>query len=168
MRAAAAVIAAVLAVGTAGCGGGDDDAAAPATTTTVGAGTTFAKRYTDATGAARDVDTRLTVVAQHPPPGTLPVALPAGRDAVIADVQLDDRGEDPFPLQWARFSATTTGGATVREAFRLAPRRVRDGVQIVPVGFAVTKGDDLQTLRVRSIVALWPFRARLPVPPAAS
>lgn len=165
MRAAAAVLAAVLAVGAAGCGGGDDGAAAPATTATAPAGVALAKRYTDATGAARDVDTRLEVVAQHPPPGRLPVALPAGRQAAIADVQVDDRGADPFPLQWARFSATTTGGATVREAFRLAPRRVRDGVQIVPVGFAVRKGDDLETLRVRSIVSLWPFRAALPVPP---
>lgn len=167
MRAAAAVISAVLAAGTAGCGGDGDGGAAPATTTTAAAATTLAERYTDPTGAAREVDTQLTVVAQHPPPGRLPVALPAGRDAVIADLQIEDRGDDPFPLQWARFSAATTSGATVREAFRLAPRRVRDGVQIVPIGFAVTKGDDLATLRVRSIVALWPFRARLPVPPPA-
>lgn len=168
MRAAAAVIAAALAAGAVGCAGGADDAAAPATTATAMAGTTLAKRYTDPTGTAREIDAQLTVVAQHPPPGTLPVALPAGRDAVIADVQVDDRGADPFPMQWVRFSATTTGDATVREAFRLAPRRVRDGVQVVPVGFAVAKGDDLETLRVRSIVALWPFRARVPVPPPAS
>lgn len=162
------VISAVLVAGAAGCAGGDDGGAAPATTTTAAAGATLAERYVDPTGAAREVDTRLTVVAQHPPPGRLPVALPAGRDAVIADVQIEDRGDDPFPLQWARFSAGTTSGATVREAFRLAPRRVRDGVQIVPVGFAVARGDDLETLRVRSIVALWPFRARLPVPPPAN
>lgn len=146
--------AAVLLVG---CGG-DDEPAAPAPAA-------LAQDYRDAGGAERSVDARLRVVAVHPPSREVPVALPEGTEPVIADIEIDDRGADPFPLEWASFTARTRDGRTLREAMRLGPRRLREGVQLLPVGFAVPGGDELADVRVRSIVELWPFRATLGLPP---
>ncbi|MFA9270187.1 MAG: hypothetical protein ACEQSX_05440 [Baekduiaceae bacterium] len=157
MRQAGALLAAAALLA-AGCGGGDEPAPAPEAVA-------LTQAYTDAGGAARSVDARLSVAAVHPPSSELPVALPAGTQPVIADVEIDDRGEDPFPLQWATFTATTREGKTLREQLRLNARRVRDGVQVLPVGFAVPKGDALADVRMRSIVKLWPFRATLTAPP---
>lgn len=119
------------------------------------------RTYTDGDGARREVEATLGLVALHPPTGRLPVALPEGTSAMLADVEIEDRGADPFPLQWAAFSARTRAGRTLREQLRLPPRRVRDGVQLVSVGFAVPEGDELADVRVRSIVDVWPFRATL-------
>lgn len=157
MRRAGALLAAVALLA-AGCGGDDDAATAPEAVT-------LAQGYADAEGTRRSVDARLAVVAVHPPADDVPVALPAGTEPVLADVEIDDRGQDPFPLQWATFTARTREGKTLREQLRLSPRRVRDGVQVLPVGFAVPKGDALADVRVRSIVKLWPFRATLALPP---
>ncbi len=157
MRRAGAVLAAaaLLAVG---CGGDDEPAAGPKAVA-------LTQDYTDAEGTERSVDARLEVTAVHPPASELPVALPPGTEPVMADVEIDDRGKDPFPLQWATFTATTRKGKAPREQLRLSPRRVRDGVQVIPVGFAVPEGDALVDVRVRSIVKLWPFRATLTAPP---
>lgn len=157
-RAGAALAAAALLA--AGCGGGDEPVAAPDAVT-------LTQDYTDAEGTERSVDARLAVAAVHPPADELPVALPASTEPAIADVEIEDRGEDPFPLQWATFTARTREGRTLREQLRLSPRRVREGVQIVPVGFAVPKGDALADVRVRSIVKLWPFRGTLALPAAS-
>lgn len=157
MRRTGALLAAAALLA-AGCGGDDEPAATPQSAT-------LAQDYTDAEGEQRSVDARLAVAAVHPPAGELPVALPGGTEPVVADVEIDDRGTDPFPLQWATFSARTRDGRTLREQLRLSPRRVRDGVQVVPVGFAVPEGDVVADVRVRSIVELWPFRATL-TPPA--
>lgn len=157
----AAALAAAVAVA-AGCGG-DDEAPAGATAQR-GPATTLAQDYTDGEGRERSVDARLAVVAVHPPAGELPVALPEGTEPVVADVEIDDRGADPFPVQWTAFSARTREGRTLEEQLRLSPRRVRDGVQTLPVGFAVPAGDDVVEVRVRSIVTLWPFAATLSAP----
>lgn len=159
MRRAGALLAAAALLA-AGCGGDDEPAAGPQSVA-------LTQDYTDAEGTERSVDARLAVKALHPPAGELPVALPAGTEPVVADVEIDDRGTDPFPLQWATFSARTRDGRTLREQLRLSPRRVRDGVQVVPVGFAVPEGDALADVRVRSIVELWPFRATLALPAAS-
>lgn len=159
-RRAAAALALAAAAG-AGCGGDDPPAAS---TPEPAAAVTLARAYTDPAGAERSVDARLSVVAVHPPAGELPVAVPEGAEAMLADVEIDDRGADPFPVQWTAFTARTRAGGTLREQLRLSARRVRDGVQILPVGFAVPEGDALADVQVRSIVELWPFRATLPVP----
>lgn len=160
MRAPAAVL--VAAALLAGCGGGDDPSPAAAPD-----GVTLARDYTDPEGDKRSVDARLAVLAVHPPGSELPVAVPEGSEPVIADVEIDDRGADPFPVAWTAFAARTRDGRTLREQLRLSPRRVRDGAQVLPVGFAVPDGDALADVRVRSIVELWPFRATLPAPPAS-
>lgn len=146
----------------AGCGGADDDPAP--TTAQRPPAATVATTYAEATGAQREVDARLRVVAVRTPADELPVALPADTEPVLADVEIEDAGPDPFPLTWAVFSARTRDGRTLREALRLPPRRVRDGTQIVSVGFAVPEGDALRDVRVRSIVDVWPFRATLAPP----
>lgn len=156
MRRAAALLA-VLALG--GCGG--DDEVSPAADRRA---VTLERAYAGADGERRAVDARLTLVALRPPAGRLPVALPEGTSAVIADVEIDDRGADPFPLEWAAFSARTRAGRTLSEQLRLPARRAAEGVRVLPVGFAVPEGDELADVRVRSIVELWPFRATLPPP----
>lgn len=126
---------------------------------------TLERTYTDGKGRQREVDATLTLVALRPPTSRLPVALPDGTEAAIADVEIEDRGADRFPLEWAAFSARTREGRALREQLRLPPRRVRDRVQLVSVGFAVPEGDEVAVVRVRSIVDVWPFRATL-APPA--
>ncbi|MBJ7332379.1 MAG: hypothetical protein JHC95_20965 [Solirubrobacteraceae bacterium] len=125
---------------------------------------TLTQTYTTATGEVRRVDSTLALVAVHPPASELPVALPAGTKGSVADIEITDEGADPFPVEWASFSARTKQGATLKEALRLPARRVDQDTQVVPVGFAVPDGDELASVGVRSIVTIWPFRAVLAVP----
>lgn len=155
MRRGALLLAALV---LAGCGGGQEtDRPSPRPVALEGA-------YTDARGQRREVDATLTLLALRAPTGRLPVTLPGGTAAVIADVEVEDRGPDAFPLEWAVFSARTREGRTLREQLRLPPRRLREGVRLVPVGFAVPEGEEVADVRVRSIVDLWPFRATLAPP----
>lgn len=158
MTARAPVLLAAAAL--AGCGDGDG----PDATAQRPPAATVATTYTEATGERREVDAQLTVVAVRPPADELPVALPAGTAPLLADVEIEDRGADPFPLRWAAFSARTRDGRTLREQLRLPARRLREGVQLLPVGFAVPEGDAIADVRVRSIVDVWPFRATLEAP----
>ncbi len=153
-RGLAALVGAVL---LAGCGGGNDDAP-------VVEAVTLERAYTDGRGEAREVDAALSLNAVYAPERDVPVTLPSGTSAVLADVDVVNRGRDPFPLEWAVFTARTRDGRTLDEKLRQGPRRVTDEEQVVSVGFAVPEGDEITQVRMRSIVDLWPFRAALDPP----
>ena len=141
-----------------GCGGGND---APDVVEAV----TLERAYTDGRGEQREVDATLSLNAVYPVAREVPVTLPSGTSAVLADVDIINSGRDPFPLEWAVFTAKTREGRTLDEKLRQGPRRVTDDEQVVSVGFAVPEGDEITRVQLRSIVDLWRFRAALDPPP---
>lgn len=149
-----ALVGAVLVVG---CGDGIDGAYFVETVT-------LERAYTDGRGEAREVDATMFLNAVYTSEREVPVTLPRGTQAVLADVSTVNSGRDPFPLEWAVFTAKTREGRTLDEQLRQGPRRVTDDEQVVSVGFAVPEGDEITQVRMRSIVDLWPFRAILKPP----
>lgn len=149
----------VAAVFLAGCGGDGIDGAE------FGDFASLERTYTDARGERREVDAMLTLNAVYPAEREVPVTVPSGTQAVLADVDIVNGGRDPFPLEWAVFTARTREGRTLDEKLRQGPRRVTDDEQVVSVGFAVPEGDEVTQVRMRSIVDVWPFRAELDSPP---
>ncbi|MBJ7518159.1 MAG: hypothetical protein JHC84_00565 [Solirubrobacteraceae bacterium] len=125
---------------------------------------TLERAYTDARGTAREVNADVSLNAVYTSEREVPVTLPPGTSAVLADVDIRNRGRDPFPLEWAVFTARTREGRTLDEKLRQGPRRVTDDEQVVSVGFAVPEGDEVTQVQMRSIVDLWPFRATLKPP----
>ncbi|UUY06102.1 hypothetical protein LRS13_11485 [Svornostia abyssi] len=154
----AGVVLAVVAFALSGCGDDGIDGAQFVEAVTL------ERAYTDGRGEARDVNTTMFLNALYTSERELPVTLPSGTQAVLADVSTINDGRDPFPLEWAVFTARTREGRTLGEKLRQGPRRVTDKEQVVSVGFAVPDGDEVTEVRMRSIVDVWPFRATLKPP----
>ena len=90
--------------------------------------------------------------------------VPRGRRMVQVDLRLDDSGRDRFDLRLASFEALDSGGARVRETFRLPVRSVEPGnprgPRVVSVGFMLRRGRTVAGLRMGSIAAGLPARLR--------
>ena len=89
------------------------------------------------------------------------LAVPKGREPYRVSVRIDDRGRDPFPYRWARFSLDGRGGRVVDAPVQAPLRQLSPGQRGSPRGtlltFVVPRGFVARELRVESIVKLWPF-----------
>lgn len=90
--------------------------------------------------------------------------VPPGKEEVQIDVRLEDTGRDRLDLTVLRFGAVDDAGRRVREALRLAPRKVepqsRSSPRIVSVGFMLRRGSRVVALTMRSNQAALPIRLR--------
>jgi hypothetical protein len=90
--------------------------------------------------------------------------VPRGQRPFRLALRWEDRGRDPFPLDWARFSLRGEGRAP-RPGFSYSPiRRISPTDKSSPkttiLTFLVPRAFHPRELRISSIVRLWKFRAR--------
>lgn len=115
-------------------------------------------------GRVRSVDSAVAVK-----PLTAPVRDPSsgasgGRRPLRFSVRIDDRGRDPLPVRWARFTLVSSAGARVSgysqtPVRRLSPDR-RGSPRATTLTFVVPAGFTPAQIRLSSIVGIWPFAAR--------
>ena len=90
------------------------------------------------------------------------LAVPEGRRPYRVSLRIDDRGRDPFPFRWARFSLAGRGGRVVEAPVQAPLRALSPGEHGSPRGtlltFLVPRGFQVREMRVESIVKLWPFK----------
>lgn len=92
------------------------------------------------------------------------LVVPAGRQPYRVSVSIEDRGADPFPFEWARFSLAGRGGQVVTGPVQSPLRDLGPGKPGSPratvLTFLAPRAFSVRELRVKSIVRLWPFEGR--------
>ena len=155
----AALLLAALALAS-GCG---DGAGGEATTATPVPAKTIAGRY-QLGGADRRVRTSIAPLLVTDRRRNDVVPTPRGTRQVQVDLRLDDRGRDRLDPQVISVSAIDDAGRSLKESFRLPPRRLEPQAarspRVLSVGFAVPRGRELAELRIESILTALPVRLR--------
>jgi hypothetical protein len=114
-------------------------------------------------GERRSVDALVVPITVIDPWRPELAIAPPGRRWVGIAIRYVDRGADRFPRDWARFEAADAGGRSYPGTVRTPPRRLYAGRSqrglplFQTIGFAVPRGTQLTTVRMSSIVKLWPF-----------
>ena len=124
---------------------------------------TLTKTY-DFQGRTRRVASRVTVSPVTSPVRDPSLVVPRGRRPVRVTVRVEDKGPSPFPFEWARFTLVGRGGArspgsSMTPMRRTEPGRRRSARKTI-ITFLVPKDFVPAHVRMTSIVAVWPFRAR--------
>ena len=158
---AAVALGAAVTFAAVGCGGGAADPPPPPQKPPP---TVTLKRTYDFQGRKRSVVTAMAVSPTTARSGDPLLSVPRGRRAVSVKLRIEDRGRDPFPLGWARFTLVSRTGArsagyTRSPVRRLQPNRRRSPREAVLTYF-VPKDFVAAQVRLSSIVTVWPFRAR--------
>lgn len=114
-------------------------------------------------GGTRRVRAVMTARPQSGPVRDPTLAVPEGRRPYRVAVRVEDRGRDRFPFEWARFTLAAEG-RVVRGPVQTPLRRTSPGdrrsARATVLTFFVPRGFRPAQLRVRSAVAVWPFRGR--------
>lgn len=167
------VLAALAAAGgLAACSGDDDSTARKAETP--GPQLTNAVRlqgeYT-LNGRPHRVDAQIAFDHVVDPYRSIASAPPADTRFAGAQLQILNRGPDPFPIQWARFRGYDERGRPLPAGTQSTPLRktmpdrpVRGQVLSSITAFTVPQGRRLSSIRMTSIVDVWRFRARWTLP----
>jgi hypothetical protein len=86
---------------------------------------------------------------------------------VAAQLRILNRGRDPFPIRWARFRGYDERGRPLPPGTQSTPLRrtmpdrpLRGQALTSLTAFVVPRGRRLESIRMTSIVRVWPFRAR--------
>jgi hypothetical protein len=168
VRLSAALAALAVSALLVGCGGDDDSSSgdSPAAGPKLPNAVRLQGDYTH-NGRPRHVDAQMAFDAFADPyrSGLIP-PVPNAR-FVAAQLRILNRGRDPFPLQWARFRGYDELGRALPPGTQSTPlrrtmpdRRVRGQVLTSITAFQVPRGRRLASIRMTSIVQVWPFRAR--------
>jgi hypothetical protein len=118
-------------------------------------------------GRRHRVDAEVALGKVVDPYRSLVVPAPPNGRLVAVQLRIRNRARDAFPLRWARFHARDERGRPLPAAVYSTPvrktvpdRPVRGQVLASLVAFQVPRGRRIGTVRMTSIVRLWPFRAR--------
>jgi hypothetical protein len=164
---ASAALAALLA---AACGGSDEPAAERPAATTLASSLSKPVRVRGTyvlDGRRRKVDALIGFDNRTDPyRGSVTAPAPGSR-MVSVQLHVLNRGRDPFPLDWARFRGYDERGEPLPPGTESTPLRktaprlpVKGQVLTTVAAFAVPRGHQLASIRMRSIVDLWRFGAR--------
>ena len=118
----------------------------------------------DFQGRTRRVDSRVTVSPVTSPVRDPLLVVPRGRRPVRVTVRVQDQGPSPFPFAWARFTLVGRDGARSSGSSMTPLRRTEPGrrrsARTAIITFVVPKDLVPAQVRMTSIVAVWPFKAR--------
>jgi hypothetical protein len=168
----ATVTALAVAAALPACSGDDDSSAerAPAPPPQLTNAVRLKGGYT-LNGRAHRVDARIGFDHVIDPYRASASAPPPKARFVGAQLHLLNRGQDPFPIQWARFRGYDERGRPLPAGTQSTPLRrsmpdrpVRGQVLTQITGFTVPRGRRLASIRLSSIVDAWRFRARWTLP----
>jgi hypothetical protein len=122
-------------------------------------------------GRERRVDARLAFDNVIDPYRAVVLTPPPNARFVGAQLHILNRGRDPFPIQWARFRGYDERGRPLPAGTQSTPLRkampnrpARGQVLTSIIALTVPRGGRLASIRMTSIVRLWPFRARWTLP----
>jgi hypothetical protein len=173
-RAAAVVAALGLAFAAGACSSGDD-APAPEPPVTLSTKLSQPVRLDGSyllDGRRRRVDAQIAFDHLTDPYRAAMSAPSPGTRLVAVQLQVLNRGRDPFPLEWARLRGYDERGRALPSGTQSTPvrktvpdRPVRGQVLTSFTAFRVPRGARLASIRMSSIVRLWRFNARWELTP---
>jgi hypothetical protein len=150
-----------------GCGGDDDSSSGSAAAPPKLANAVRLKGDYRFAGRRRHVDAQVSFDDVVDPYRSLSTSPGPNARFVAAQLRIMNRGRDPFPIQWARFRGYDERGRALPPGTQSTPLRrtmpdrpVRGQVLTSITAFMVPRGRRLDSIRMTSIVKLWPFRAR--------
>jgi hypothetical protein len=118
-------------------------------------------------GRRRRVDAQVSFDHVVDPVRSLVVSPGPNARFVGAQLRIVNQGRDPFPIRWARFRGYDERGRPLPPGTQSTPLRrtmpdrpVRGQALSAITAFEVPRGRRLASIRMTSIVKLWPFRAR--------